>query len=429
MPLMSKKGLIDPLSLIGLGLFLTALIVGTNVVVNHGSLDIRNWAMGITDNTNNNTSTTTSLQVSQKINETSPVNSQNNTTSDNSSSNDSSSKKKSYCSNKEAAACDAKGLVCSPTTSGGTCKKTSPSAIKKADTQATTSTTDTTRATTPTTSTTQNTCSGLWFENKCYLEGQVVDKGYISCPPESGYGYRYWHVYKGTSCYKTGTEEITSTSVTATVTKLNCGDRVNGDTWCPQGGGSYVNQCNSGATITINCAAGWICPSEKSDCELAVTTTLPNLNPADITNMVYYNNPDPGMGSKGDNEAVLAMLFASFANPGITPNLVLDKYPPRTTLEQAGLQPYLDVLSNNNFQVTKIDTSVSDEKLKNYLAGGNLLYVSMPSSKDKNHYTLVVGTDSAGNFVLLDPDYGKETTTPNIQRYLIEGALVKPPKK
>lgn len=47
MPLILKKTLrafVDPLSLIGVVLFLTALIVGTNVVVNHGSFDIRNWA-------------------------------------------------------------------------------------------------------------------------------------------------------------------------------------------------------------------------------------------------------------------------------------------------------------------------------------------------------------------------------------------------
>jgi hypothetical protein len=45
----NRKGVVDPISLIGVGILLVALVVGVNVVVNHGSMDLRNWAAESTE--------------------------------------------------------------------------------------------------------------------------------------------------------------------------------------------------------------------------------------------------------------------------------------------------------------------------------------------------------------------------------------------
>ncbi|MBU4351106.1 C39 family peptidase [Patescibacteria group bacterium] len=43
---------------------------------------------------------------------------------------------------------------------------------------------------------------GLWVESThtCYLENEPVSGGYIACRPGTGRGYNYWHLYQGESC-------------------------------------------------------------------------------------------------------------------------------------------------------------------------------------------------------------------------------------
>jgi hypothetical protein len=40
---------------------------------------------------------------------------------------------------------------------------------------------------------------GFWISHTCYLEGKPVSGGYIACPPGTGKGYKYWHLYQGSS--------------------------------------------------------------------------------------------------------------------------------------------------------------------------------------------------------------------------------------
>ncbi|MGD0523275.1 MAG: papain-like cysteine protease family protein [Candidatus Microgenomates bacterium] len=132
-------------------------------------------------------------------------------------------------------------------------------------------------------------------------------------------------------------------------------------------------------------------------------------------------------------QATLAMILASYTDPGITPVDVVKQYYPSSNYKGTGFSIASDVLTKKGYDVERLN--VSTQKLEEYIENGWLGFTSI-TFKDGNgnahsHFTLIVGVNNKGDFVYNDPYFGENTTLKDkgINYTIDDITLIKPPKK
>lgn len=221
--------------------------------------------------------------------------------------------------------------------------------------------------------------------------------------------------------------------------------------------------------LNTDCVNGCIPDTSGGKCKTIpsitpATSKTINTNPVDCAKatdgycydkngqkIVYWDQGDPRWGQvqlPGGNDGniqantysvsacgqtVLAMILASYTDPGITPMDVTQQYYPWSNYKGTGFPVASDVLTKKGYDVERLN--VSTQKLKEYIKNGWLGFTSI-TFKDRNdnihsHFTLIVDVNSKGDFVYNDPYFGENTTLKDkgVNYTIDDITLIKPPKK
>jgi hypothetical protein len=248
------------------------------------------------------------------------------------------------------------------------------------------------------------------------------------------------------SAKSTTTQSTSEISTTIKTTESFCLDVLNNDciNGCIPDTSGGTCKTTSIVTPTVSIASN----TNLSNCADATYGYCYNKNGQ---NIVYLNQGDPRWGqvqlpggSDGNvqentysasacGQTTLAMILATYTDPGITPVDVVNKYYPWSNYKGTGISTAIDILVKKGYDVERLN--LSPENLKKYIENGWVGFASI-SYKDRNdqihtHFTLMVDVNSKGEFVYNDPYFGENTTLrdKNIDYTLTGVALVKPPKK
>lgn len=160
--------------------------------------------------------------------------------------------------------------------------------------------------------------------------------------------------------------------------------------------------------------------------------------------LVYYSQKDPrwadvpltkpydenGNRSKfaeyGCGETTTAMFLATYVDPKITPEYVLQKlYPPVSG--GTGISLSIEVLNSYGFKTEPVYGE--DAQFKKYIKSGKYVALGIRFSNGVTHHTIAVGVDENDNIILQDPYMGNLVRLADISATITGGYLVEPPSK
>ena len=158
--------------------------------------------------------------------------------------------------------------------------------------------------------------------------------------------------------------------------------------------------------------------------------------------LVYYSQKDPrwadvpltlpydedGNRSKfreyGCGETATAMFLATYVDPSITPEDVLqDLYPP--VAGGTGISLEIEVLNSYGFKTEPVYGG--EAQIKEYIKNGKYVALGIKFSSGVTHHTIAVGVDENNNIILQDPYMGNLVSLNDISATIIGGYLVEPP--